>query len=581
MAICALHGIGVSRGYAIGRVLRLQRDQTEVVEYRLPVQQIESEVERFLKGLELAKQELRTVRERLPASVPAEINAFIDTHLLMLEDSLLAQAPLELIRSHGCNAEWALKLQRDRIVQVFEAMEDAYLRSRRDDIDHVIARIQRILLAGSNSTEAIPLHRFSERIVVADDLAPADTILMQHQGVYGFITEFGGPLSHTAILARSLGIPALVGVHNVRRYLQDDEPIVIDGQRGVVLAGLEPELLAYYRQRQRAERQRLRQLQTFRDQPAITTDGLTIELHANIELPEDTDAALDAGAAGVGLYRTEFLFMNRDRPPDEEEQFEVYREVLTAFEGRPVTIRTLDLGADKRVDGGRQDAPVATNPALGLRAIRLCLREPDLFRPQLRAILRASIHGRVRIMIPMLSSVQEIKQVLLLLDGLRRQLRDERLPFDPQLPIGGMIEIPAAALCADQFVQQLDFLSIGTNDLIQYTLAIDRIDDNVNYLYEPLHPAVLKLIRMTLSAGRIAGVPVSLCGEMASDPLYTRLLLGLGLTRFSMHPGSLLEVKQVITTSNATQLRQLTRQALDCTQPEQQQSLLNRLSAPS
>lgn len=581
MAICALHGIGVSRGYAIGRVLRLQRDQTEVVEYRLPVQQIESEVERFLQGLELAKQELRTVRERLPASVPAEINAFIDTHLLMLEDSLLAQAPLELIRSHGCNAEWALKLQRDRIVQVFEAMEDAYLRSRRDDIDHVIARIQRILLAGSNSTEAIPLHRFSERIVVADDLAPADTILMQHQGVYGFITEFGGPLSHTAILARSLGIPALVGVHNARRYLQDDEPIVIDGQRGVVLAGLEPELLAYYRQRQRAERQRLRQLQTFRDQPAITTDGLTIELHANIELPEDTDAALDAGAAGVGLYRTEFLFMNRDRPPDEEEQFEVYREVLTAFEGRPVTIRTLDLGADKRVDGGRQDAPVATNPALGLRAIRLCLREPDLFRPQLRAILRASIHGRVRIMIPMLSSVQEIKQVLLLLDGLRRQLQDERLPFDPQLPIGGMIEIPAAALCADQFVQQLDFLSIGTNDLIQYTLAIDRIDDNVNYLYEPLHPAVLKLIRMTLSAGRIAGVPVSLCGEMASDPLYTRLLLGLGLTRFSMHPGSLLEVKQVITTSNATQLRQLTRQALDCTQPEQQQSLLNRLSAPS
>lgn len=581
MAICALHGIGVSRGYAIGRVLRLQRDQTEVVEYRLPVQQIESEVERFLQGLELAKQELRTVRERLPASVPAEINAFIDTHLLMLEDSLLAQAPLELIRSHGCNAEWALKLQRDRIVQVFEAMEDAYLRNRRDDIDHVIARIQRILLAGSNSTEAIPLHRFSERIVVADDLAPADTILMQHQGVYGFITEFGGPLSHTAILARSLGIPALVGVHNARRYLQDDEPIVIDGQRGVVLAGLEPELLAYYRQRQRAERQRLRQLQTFRDQPAITTDGLTIELHANIELPEDTDAALDAGAAGVGLYRTEFLFMNRDRPPDEEEQFEVYREVLTAFEGRPVTIRTLDLGADKRVDGGRQDAPVATNPALGLRAIRLCLREPDLFRPQLRAILRASIHGRVRIMIPMLSSVQEIKQVLLLLDGLRRQLQDERLPFDPQLPIGGMIEIPAAALCADQFVQQLDFLSIGTNDLIQYTLAIDRIDDNVNYLYEPLHPAVLKLIRMTLSAGRIAGVPVSLCGEMASDPLYTRLLLGLGLTRFSMHPGSLLEVKQVITTSNATQLRQLTRQALDCTQPEQQQSLLNRLSAPS
>lgn len=575
MAICGLHGIGVSRGYAIGRVLRLQRDQAEIVEYRLAAHRVESEVKRFLRGLELAKQELRDVRERLPAALPTDIGAFIDTHLLMLEDSLLASAPMELIRTRHCNAEWALKLQRDRIVQVFEAMDDTYLRARRDDIDHVIARIQRILLAGTDGAGTMPTNRFSGHIVVADDLAPPDTILMQHQGIHGFITEFGGPLSHTAILARSLGIPALVGVRNARRYLQDDETVVIDGQRGVVLSGLDSDLLDYYRQRQQAEHQRRRRLHAFRDRPAITIDGRTIELQANIELPEDTAAALDVAAAGVGLYRTEFLFMNRNESPGEDEQFEVYREVLNAFDGRPVTIRTLDLGADKQVDGGRQDGPVATNPALGLRAIRLCLREPGLFRPQLRAILRASAYGPARLMIPMLSSIREVLQVLHLIGELKQELDDEQLPFDPRLPVGGMVEVPAAALCADQLVRELDFLSIGTNDLIQYTLAIDRIDDSVNYLYEPLHPAVLKLIHMTLGAGHAAGVPVSLCGEMAGDPQYTRLLLGLGLTQFSMHPGSLLEVKQVVTRSDVAQLRQLAHRALSSHQPGE---LLDRLT---
>lgn len=575
MAVCALHGIGVSRGYAIGPIVRLQRDQAEIAKYHLSAQQVDLEIQRFQRSLAIAKQELQHTRERLPDWLPAEVSAFVETHLLMLEDSLLTDAPLELIRTQQCNAEWALKIQRDQIVQVFETMDDTYLRDRRDDINHVVTRIQRILLDGADHTDTLPPNRFSGRIVVTDDLSPADTILMQHQGVCGFITEFGGPLSHTAILARSLGIPALVGVHNARRYLQDGETVVIDGQHGVVLAGLEPPLLAYYRQRQRAEQQRLQQLRAFRNRPALTLDGLNITLHANIELPEDITAALDVGAAGVGLYRTEFLFMNRDHPPCEDEQFEAYRDALVAFEGRPVTIRSLDIGADKQVDGERHNRPRPTNPALGLRAIRLCLREPALFRPQLRAILRASVYGQARLMIPMLASIQEVIQVLQIVRELKKQLQDDRLPFDPQLPVGGMIEIPAAALCADHLARNLDFLSIGTNDLIQYTLAIDRTDDSVNYLYDPLHPGVLKLIHMTLTAGHAAGVPVSLCGEMAGDTHYTRLLLGLGLTQFSMHTGSLLEVKQIVTDSNVAELRQLACQALLSDQP---QDLLSRLT---
>ncbi len=575
MAVCALHGIGVSRGYAIGQIVRLQRDQAEIAKYHLSAQQVDLEIQRFQRSLAIAKQELQHTRARLPDSLPAEIGAFVDPHLLMLEDSLLTDAPLELIRTQQCNAEWALKIQRDQIVQVFETMDDIYLRDRRDDIDHVVTRIQRILLDGADHTAPPPSNRFSGRIVVTDDLSPADTILMQYQGVCGFITEFGGPLSHTAILARSLGIPALVGVHNARRYLQDHETVVIDGQHGVVLAGLEPPLLAYYRQRQRAEQQRLQQLREFRNRPALTLDGLNITLHANIELPEDITAALDVGAAGVGLYRTEFLFMNRDHPPCEDEQFEAYRDALIAFEGRPVTIRTLDIGADKQIDGERQNRSRPTNPALGLRAIRLCLREPALFRPQLRAILRASIYGQARLMIPMLASIQEVIQVLQIVRELKKQLQDDRLPFDPQLPLGGMIEIPAAALCADHLARNLDFLSIGTNDLIQYTLAMDRTDDSVNYLYDPLHPAVLKLIHMALTAGHAAGIPVSLCGEMAGDTHYTRLLLGLGLTQFSMHSGSLLEIKQIVTNSDVGELRQLARQALLSDQP---QDLLSRLT---
>ena len=556
MASLAIHGIGVSRGYAIGRVYRLQRAQTEIVEYELQAEQIDAEIERYRTGLELARAELRAIRERIPAASPTDVAAFIDTHLLMLNDSLLAKAPLEIIRSQRCNAEWALKIQRDRIVQVFEDMDDEYLRTRKDDVDHVVARIHRILLAGAeNPVGDLSLPRFAKRIVIADDLTPADTILMQNQGVLAFVTEYGGPLSHTAILARSLEIPAIVGARQVRRYLRDDEIVVVDGVRGVVLAGLDELSLDFYRARQQQEQQRRHALTAFSHQPALTRDGTRIALHANIELLEDATAALRVSADGVGLYRTEFLYMNRAEPPGEEEQLAVFLDVIRAMEQRPITIRTLDLGADKQVDGGRTDAPLANNPALGLRAIRLCLREPDLFRPQLRAILRASHYGRLRLMLPMLSSIQEVQQTQLLIAELKQELREQGLPFDEQLPVGGMIEVPAAAVCAPLFARQLDFLSIGTNDLIQYALAIDRIDDEVNYLYDPLHPAVLQLIHMTIRAGQEVGIPVSLCGEMAGEPRYTKLLLGLGLTEFSMHPANLLEVKQVITQSECMPLQ--------------------------
>ena len=579
----SLHGTGVSRGYAIGRTYLLQRNQPEITEYTIPDTIIEDEVERFLKGLALARRQLCEIRSRIPTAVPGDAAAFIDTHLLMLEDAALTEAPVDLIRVHKCNAEWALKTQRDFLVRVFEEMDDPYLRTRKDDVDHVVRRVQRILATDDpvylNDPDYAELiaSRLEGRIIVADDLTPADTILMQHQGVLAFVTEYGGPLSHTAILARSLGIPAVVGARNARAYLGNDEPVIVDGRQGVILVGLDERILRYYRHKQQEERREQRELNKLKGKPAITGDGVAIGLYANIELPEDAAAVREVVADGIGLYRTEFLFMNRSDPPDEEEHLASYLHVIKTLEGSPITIRTADLGADKQVDGGR-GGPVTTNPALGLRAIRMCLKDLGMFRPQLRAILRASAHGPVRMMIPMLSAIQEVFQVLRLVAETKQELRDRGLAFNESLPVGGMIEIPAAAVCADQFARYLDFLSIGTNDLIQYSLAIDRVDNEVNYLYDPLHPGVLTLIRNTIRAGRKAGIPVSLCGEMAGDPRYTRLLLGLGLTQFSMHPSSLLEVKRAIQGSDVGALSKIARCLLRTTDAEQYIEILKTIA---
>ena len=579
----SLHGIGVSRGYAIGRTYLLERNQPEITEYTIPDAIVEDEIARFLSALAVARQQLRDIRMRIPATAPSDVTAFIDTHLLMLEDVTFTEAPIRLIRAHRCNAEWALKIQRDSLVQVFDDMDDPYLRTRRDDVDHVVRRIQRILLAedpaylNDPGYAELAASRLEGRIVVADDLTPADTILMQHQGVLAFVTEYGGPLSHTAILARSLGIPAVVGARNARSYLGADEPVIVDGRQGVILVGLDERILRYYRHKQQEDRREQRELNKLKGQPAVTRDEVLIGLHANIELPEDAIAVRDVAADGIGLYRTEFLFMNRADVPDEEEHLASYLHVINTLEGKPVTIRTADLGADKQVDGGRS-GPVCTNPALGLRAIRMCLKDLAMFRPQLRAILRASAHGPVRMMIPMLCATHEVFQVLRLVAETKQELRDRGLAFDEKLPIGGMIEIPAAAVCADQFARYLDFLSIGTNDLIQYTLAIDRVDDEVNYLFDPLHPAVLMLIQNTIRAGRQAGIPVSLCGEMAGDARYTRLLLGLGLTEFSMHPTALLEIKKVIQDSDVGALTAITHRLLQTTDADEYAEILKDIA---
>jgi phosphotransferase system enzyme I (PtsI) len=572
----ALQGICAAKGIAIGRIYILDGGQIEVSEYALDITEVEDEVDRFRQAVETARAELSEVRRRIPAGTPAEIAAFLDTHLLMLEDSALIRAPIDLIRERRWNAEWALKVQRDGLVSVFEEMDDAYLRTRKDDIDHVVGRLHRILLRQDRPRHDLGDGALADAIVFAHDLTPADTVLLQEQGIRGFITEYGGPTSHTAILARSLRIPSVVGVHQARLYLRDDDIAIIDGRAGVVIVQPDERLLRYYQRRRRdIERHRAARRKLI-GMPARTADGVDILIEANIELPEDVQAARRVGAAGVGLYRTEYLFMNRSTAPDEEEQLEAYNSVVRAMRGAPVTIRTLDIGADKGVASARYSGP-PPNPALGLRAIRLCLREPSLFRPQLRAILRASALGPVRLLVPMISSLSELQLVLQLLDDCRRSLAEEGRRFDPRLPIGAMIEVPAAAVCADLFARNLDFLSIGTNDLIQYTLAIDRIDDEVNYLYDPFHPAVIRLIQTTLQAGRKARVPVAMCGEMAGNPRYTRLLLGLGLREFSVPPNALLEVKQFITTSDTSILEPLVRRLMRTSDPNTRAALFEEI----
>ncbi|MCS3904215.1 phosphotransferase system enzyme I (PtsI) [Methylohalomonas lacus] len=558
----ALHGVGVSRGIAIGNVHIIERNQLEIPEYNITPDDVEAEVKRFESAISSARQQLRAIRNHVPREVGSDIAAFIDTHLLMLEDVAITEEPGKLIRDMQCNAEWALRMQRDALVNVFEEMDDAYLRTRKDDVVHVINRIQRILLKHTPLRHEEPDSRLSGYIVLADDLTPADTVLLQYQGIVAFATEFGGPTSHTAILARSLGIPAIVGVHQARRYVREDEQLVIDGTRGVLLANPDKRTLNHYKRRQREEKRYLTDLKKIRLAPTVSQDGVTIDLQTNIELPRDFENVREVGASGVGLYRTEFMYMNRETPPDEEEHYETYASVIRILDGLPLTIRTLDLGADKQVDGGRQSGPVQSNPALGLRAIRLCLKEPALFRPQVRAIMRASALGPVRMMIPMLSNVHEMEQVLQMVTELKQELSDKRIPFDHDIAVGGMIEVPAAAVCADIFAKHLDFLSIGTNDLIQYTMAIDRVNEEVNYLYDPLHPAVLRLVHQTLQAGERAGIPVAMCGEMAGETEYTRLLLGLGLREFSVHPAVLLEVKQIVMHSRIRDLEKLARKAL-------------------
>lgn len=572
-----LHGTGVSSGIAIGKAYVLDRERPQVPEYVLPQHLLDDEITRFREAVKTAHQQLTLIRDHIPASAPAEIASIMDTHLLILQDKMIGEAPVELIRRHQYNAEWALRTQGDALVAVFEQMEDPYLRNRKSDVSQVVDRVLRILLAAEEAHEKIS-GALEGQIVIANDLSPADTVLLKHSRVAAFVTNLGGPISHTAILARNLEIPALVAVHSATRYVRDGEELIVDGKLGVVIVAPEKHVVAEYRQRQKNIIVLRRELAALTESRCLTRDGVEIQLLANIELPDDTKGVNKVSASGIGLYRTEFLFMNRADLPNEEEQFRAYLKVVKALAGRPVTIRTLDLGADKRTDGNAMPYTVSVNPALGLRAVRLCLHDTSLFRPQLRAILRASAHGDVRMMIPMLSSLDETLRVLDLVKEVQADLTRGGQKFNSEMPIGGMIEVPAAAISADLFAPHLDFFSIGTNDLIQYTLAIDRVDDAVSYLYDPLHPSVLRLIATTIRAGKNAGIPVAMCGEMAGDTRYTRLLLGLGLNEFSMHPSGLLQVKKIVLESECSKLRQHAEEVLAARDTRALHNLVERMN---
>ena len=555
---CVGIGIGAGARIAIGEAYRLSHGPVCVTPSWIEAQHVDREIVRFTQALNQAAQQLLDIRDQIPPGTPGEISEFIDTHLLMLEDKAISSGVISLIRHKRATAEWALQQHRDALVEVFDQMQDAYLRTRRDDLDHVISRIHKVLLEQHAPLE----ENLRGQIVLAEDLSPADVIMLHNQQVMGFVTEYGGPMSHTAILARSLGIPAVVGARGASNCLRHGELLILDTDNGCVLAKCSRELVNHFEDRREFDQQRTILLRRESGQPAMTADGQQIELLANIELAEDVAATLENGADGIGLYRTEFLYMNRNDIPDEEEHFAADREVVEGMRGRPVVIRTLDLGADKPLPGQTVGSGCG-NPALGLRAIRLCLKEPELFRPQLRAILRVSALGDVRLMLPMLTNLWEVEQTREMIRRCMAELEAEDVPFDPRMPIGGMIEVPAAALAAPAFASTLDFLSIGTNDLIQYTLAIDRVDDEVNYLYDPFHPAVLQLIRQVVQAAQAAQVPLSMCGEMAGDSRFVPLLLGMGLPSLSMQPAALLDIKQQIRSYNLHELQEKTRLFFD------------------
>ncbi len=569
-----LHGAGVSGGIAIGYAHLVSSARLEVAQYEVAPGDIEAEIRRFEDAIRQVRGELIQMQAGVGHSAPTEIGAFLNVHRMILDDANISQVPRDLIRSRHCNAEWALVQQMDTLVAQFEEIEDVYLRERKNDVVQVVERVLKAML-GSANAPATPTHE-ENVIVVAHDLSPADMMLFKQHQFAGFVTDLGGVTSHTAIVARSLAIPAIVGLHHARGLVRENELLIVDGREGVLIVNPNEQVLAEYRLRQgelEVERQKLRRLRTT---PAKTLDGEPVELHANIELPQDMDDVHESGATGIGLFRSEFLFLNRSELPGEDEQFEAYRQVAQAMNGKPVTIRTLDLGADKSIETSHQPGP---NPALGLRAIRFCLAEPLMFLTQLRAILRASKYGKIRLLIPMLAHQHEIEQTFTAIAQARASLDAQGIAYDHTMHVGGMVEIPAAALALGVFVRKLDFLSIGTNDLIQYTLAIDRTDDTVSHLYDPMHPAVLQLVANTIRTANRAGKPVAVCGEMAGDLAATRLLLGLGLRQFSMHPAQLLAIKQQVLRTNLPEAQSLAARILRAGNPDKTRKLLAQLNA--
>jgi len=579
----SVHGLPVARGVAIGRAVLMASSHVDVAHYFIEPNQIAAEIERVRAGRNAVVEEIRrlqhTIAQMGPKEAPHELAALLDVHLMLLQDEELISGVKHWITDRLYNAEWALTTQLEVLSRQFDDMEDEYLRERKADLEQVAERILRYMKGVASPTaQPVAARRKTQQdlllddsvdvplVIIAHDLSPADMLQFKQSVFAGFVTDVGGRNSHTAIVARSMDIPAVVGARGASQLARQDDWVIIDGDAGVMIVDPSPIILAEYGFKQRQGELERGRLARLRHTPAVTLDGQKIELLANIELPEDAKAALEAGAAGVGLFRSEFLFMGRrGLLPDEEEQYQAYRRAVEGMQGRPVTIRTMDVGADKPLDDGAR-GEVHLNPALGLRAIRLSLADPGTFLAQLRAILRAAAHGPVNMLIPMLAHATEIRQTLALVETARKDLERRGVPHGP-VQLGAMIEIPAAALTLRIFLKYFDFLSIGTNDLIQYTLAIDRADESVAHLYDPLHPAVLRLVAETIAECNAQGKSVSVCGEMAGDTTVTRLLLGLGLRSFSMHPAQILAVKQEVLRADTARLAPWAREVVEADEP--------------
>ena len=580
----ALFGTTVSRGISVGRAHLLPRATLDVHHYLVPQEKVEAEVERLAAAFDAAHREIEEIARTLPTDSLVELGTLLDVHGLILSDPMLSKEPLHIIRSRRYNAEWALSTQIDQLSAQFNEFEDPYLRERKADIQQVGERVMKKLQSQSDNLPAAPLPTDipeDERlnmIVVAYDLSPADMLQFRDRTFSGFISEVGGKNSHAAIVARSIDAPAVFGLQNALMLIRQDDWLIIDSESGVVIVNPSSLVLEQYRARMIVRDKALKRLRKLKKTPAATIDGTPVTLMANIEFPDDCTAAMEHGAAGIGLFRTEFLFMgkgiNMDSLPGEEEQFEAYKRAITLMRGRPVTIRTIDIGADKPI--GISDFSVL-NPALGKRAIRFCLAEPEIFLTQLRAILRASAYGPIKLLIPMLAHAFEIDQTLQIIEKAKAQLENDKVKFDRNIEVGGMVEIPAVVFALPLFIRRLDFLSIGTNDLIQYSLAIDRVDPEVSHLYDPLHPAVLTMISMVIQAGIKYNTPVSVCGDLAGEPEMTKLLLGMGLRDFSMHSTQLLTVKQEVLNSDLSVLAPKVRRILKLTEPDAIESAVKKL----
>jgi phosphotransferase system enzyme I (PtsI) len=578
----ALHGVPVSNGIAIGKAVLISRAALEVSHYLIEVGKEEAEAQKLLDAFEKVRLELAQLRQGLPKDAPQEMAAFLDVHGMILADPALAEKPLKLIRTQRLNAAWALTTELNDLLEQFAEIEDTYLKERANDIRQVAERVLKALSAQqkdslSDSDLLSPSDVGVDAIIVAHDIAPHDMLRFKEHAFTGFVTDLGGKTSHTAIVARSMEIPAVVGVRHASEMIRHGDWLVIDGEHGVVVVAPDEQLLSEYRLLQEKAIQATRKLLELKYSRTSTIDHVAIELLANLELPEDATQAVDLGAIGVGLFRSEFLFMDRKQAlPDEEQQYQEYRRVVDLMHGLPVNIRTIDVGADKALGSGSDLSETGTSP-LGLRAIRWSLTEPEIFLAQLRAILRASAHGQARIMIPMLAHVKEIDETLRLIEKAKQQLHQRGQAFNPNIQVGAMIEIPAAALVLPLFINRFDFLSIGTNDLIQYTLAIDRADHAVAHLYDPYHPAILNLLFSIIDQAKRANIPVAVCGEMAGDPSMTKLLLGLGLTDFSMHFSQLLLVKREILKADVGLLKSRIGAVLLAIEPEEQAAALEVL----